>query len=254
MQHLNIEEVDKKDWFGKWFDSPFYHILYKNRDYSEARRFIDNLDGHFHWLEEHHILDLACGKGRHSIYLNQTGNRVTGADLSEQNIAFAKDFENPKLDFLVHDMRESIGKERFTHVLNLFTSFGYFSDEEDNQKVFHAVFDGLKPGGYFVLDYLNPDKVISQMKPHEIKTIDGVTFEIKKEVQDGFIVKDIFFEVDADHYHFQERVQVLREEQFELFFGKVGFELETVFGDYDLKPFYFYQSDRMIFVAKKPNK
>ncbi|WP_143959586.1 SAM-dependent methyltransferase [Litoribacter populi] len=247
----SVEAVDKKDWFGKWFDSPYYHILYKNRDFAEARRFIDNLEGHFQLDSTSHVMDLACGKGRHSIYLNQKGHRVTGLDLSPQNIAYAKSFENELLDFDVHDMREVYAKARFTHVVNLFTSFGYFSDEEDNIRVFQSVYESLKPGGFFLLDYLNPDKVIEVMKPQEVKAVDGVKFDIRKQVQDGFIVKDIFFE-DGSQYHFQERVQVLREEQFEHFFEKVGLELKVVFGDYNLAPFSFHESDRMIFIAQKP--
>ncbi|MBS9523679.1 class I SAM-dependent methyltransferase [Litoribacter alkaliphilus] len=246
-----IEAVDKKDWFGKWFDSPYYHILYKNRDFAEARRFIDNVDGYFKFDSSAHVMDLACGKGRHSIYLNQKGHRVTGLDLSPQNIAYAKSFENELLDFDVHDMREVYAKSRFSHVVNLFTSFGYFSEEEDNLRVFQSVCEALKPGGYFLLDYLNPDKVIDSMKAYEVKNVDGVKFEIRKAVENGFIVKDISFE-DGSEYHFQERVQVLREEQFEHFFEKVGLDLKVVYGDYDLNPFSFHESDRMIFIAQKP--
>jgi SAM-dependent methyltransferase len=77
------------------------------------------------------FLDLACGKGRHSIYLNQLGYKVTGIDLSEQSIAHAKQFENNTLSFEVHDMTQAY-PETFDAVFNLFTSFGYFEDERSN--------------------------------------------------------------------------------------------------------------------------
>lgn len=246
-----VKEV-KEDWFSTWFNSPYYHLLYKNRDYSEAQKFIDNLDKYFQWKKDDVIMDLACGKGRHSIYLNQKGGHVTGLDLSPQNILFAKSFQNSHLDFAVHDMREVYAKGAFTHIVNLFTSFGYFTSEEDNYAVFNSVYEGLKPGGYFLIDYLNPDKVISELVEREEKVIEGVKFNITRKVEDGFIVKDIVFKADGQAYFFQEQVQILREEHFEYYFEKVGFTLEAVFGDYELSPFDFNKSDRMIFVAKKP--
>ncbi|MCZ6900895.1 MAG: methyltransferase domain-containing protein, partial [Bacteroidetes bacterium] len=96
----------KKEWFGEWFDSPYYHILYKHRDHEEARAFIDRLNIFFQWATSDKILDLACGKGRHSIYLNKQGLDVVGLDLSAENVKAAKTHENSRLHFYVHDMRE----------------------------------------------------------------------------------------------------------------------------------------------------
>jgi cyclopropane fatty-acyl-phospholipid synthase-like methyltransferase len=89
-----------KEWFSSWFDSPYYHILYKERDDKEAQLFMDQLSSYLQIQPEHHIMDLACGKGRHAIYLNQKGFEVTGVDLSPQSIAFAKIYENAHLHFL----------------------------------------------------------------------------------------------------------------------------------------------------------
>jgi len=246
-----LKEV-QEDWFSTWFNSPYYHLLYKHRDYSEAKRFIDNLDRYFQWKKDDVIMDLACGKGRHSIYLNQKGGHVTGLDLSPQNILYAGSFQNSRLDFAVHDMREVYAKGAFTHIVNLFTSFGYFTAEEDNLAVFKSVFESLRSDGFFLLDYLNPDKVISELVAEEEKVVDGIKFNISRRIEDGFIVKDIVFKANGDTNFFQERVQILRKEHFEYYFEKVGLTLETVFGDYDLKPFDSIKSDRMIFVAKKP--
>ena len=246
-----LNEVNE-DWFSVWFNSPYYHLLYNKRDYAEARRLIDNLDKYFRWSKEDYIMDLACGKGRHSIYLNQKGAKVTGLDLSKQNIAYASSFENERLNFVVQDMRSLGFKNTFSHVVNLFTSFGYFTSDEDNYAVFNSVYASIKPGGYFLIDYLNPDKVISELVQQEEKVIEGVKFIISRGIENGFIVKDITFFDDGKRHHFQERVQILREEHFEYYFAKVGFQLEKVFGDYELNKFDFDTSDRMIFLAKKP--
>ena len=73
-----------------WFDSDYYHILYSNRDLKEAEHFIKNLVNHLKIKKGSKILDLACGKGRHSIYLNKKGFDVTGYDNSEKSIKKAK--------------------------------------------------------------------------------------------------------------------------------------------------------------------
>src|SRR5436853_6516213 len=63
----------KREWFESWFDSPYYHVLYKERDDLEARSFLDSLIGYLNPAPGSTILDVACGKGRHSLYLNQKG-------------------------------------------------------------------------------------------------------------------------------------------------------------------------------------
>jgi len=78
-----------QNWFASWFDTPYYHILYKERNYREAQIFMDNLTHYLNLPEKAKVLDLACGKGRHAIYLNQLGFEVIGADLSENSIAEA---------------------------------------------------------------------------------------------------------------------------------------------------------------------
>ncbi len=87
----------KKEWFASWFDSPFYHILYKNRDDEEAQQFISNLIQHIHLKKNAKVMDLACGKGRHARMLHQEGLRVLGVDLSPNSISAAKKLS--RMDF-----------------------------------------------------------------------------------------------------------------------------------------------------------
>ena len=122
---------DITQWYASWFNTPYYHILYRDRDHAEARTFMDKLTHHLGLSRESHILDLACGRGRHSLYLNSIGFEVTGVDLSEESIAYAKQFENDRLHFDIHDMCKPYSK-KFDAVFNLFTSFGYFENDADN--------------------------------------------------------------------------------------------------------------------------
>jgi len=249
---MSTKKAKIKDWFGIWFDSPFYHILYKHRDYEEARFFIDKLIGLLEIKKSGKIMDLACGKGRHSIYLSKKGFNVTGLDLSIQNIEYAKRFESENLIFFVHDMRHTWCKDEFDYVFNLFTSFGYFDTIEENQDAINAVAESLKKGGTFVLDFLNPYTVAHQLIPEEVKHIEGIEFHINKVVSDdGYIIKDIRFEHKNKPYHFQERVKAIRRVEFLQYFEHAGLQLCNLFGDYHLNEYVADKSERMIFVLKK---
>src|SRR3989344_5362829 len=130
-----MSETKHTEWFECWFDSPYYHVLYKNRDFTEAELFIDNLVQLIKPSKSNRILDLACGKGRHAIYLNKKGFDVTGIDLSEKSIECAKISGNETLHFYTHDMRKLFRSNYFDIVLNLFTSFGYFEQEREDNAV-----------------------------------------------------------------------------------------------------------------------
>ena len=126
-----------KEWFESWFDTHYYHVLYKNRDHSEAEVFIKNLFNELAIQPGVNVLDLACGKGRHSIFVNSLGFDTTGVDLSTKSIAEAKINESETLRFFEHDMRNPLPNSEFGLVLNLFTSFGYFDCDDDNLAVFN---------------------------------------------------------------------------------------------------------------------
>lgn len=243
--------AQQEEWFSTWFDSPYYHILYSNRDDRDARLFMDRLLAYLHPKPEQKILDLACGKGRHSLYLNQQGYDVTGIDLSEKSIAYAKQFENDRLRFDVHDMREVYQPEGFDFVLNLFTSFGYFESETENVVALKAAAANLKHGGKLVIDFMNTNRTIDRLVAHEEKEVQGVHFYISRKVEHDFIVKTIRFQDKGQDYCFEERVRALRKEDFIEYFGMAQLRLGEIFGDYQLSPFNLEKSERIIFVLKK---
>ncbi|AEH02591.1 bifunctional 2-polyprenyl-6-hydroxyphenol methylase/3-demethylubiquinol 3-O-methyltransferase UbiG [Lacinutrix sp. 5H-3-7-4] len=240
---------EETTWFASWFDTPFYHILYKDRDYAEAETFMCNLTNYLNIPEHGKILDLACGKGRHSVYLNTLGYNVTGVDLSANSIAHAKQFENETLNFEVHDMCKPYS-DTFDAVFNLFTSFGYFDNLEDNLKTIEAIKADLNETGFGVIDFMNSEYVIENLVPENVKTVDGIDFYQKRRVEDGFIIKDISFTVDGKDYEFQERVRAFTLEDFEVLFEKAGVYLLDVFGDYKLSKYMRKQSERLILIFK----
>ena len=235
--------------FASWFDTPYYHILYKERNDEEAQLLMDNLTQYLNLPEDAKILDLACGKGRHAIYLNSLDYDVTGADLSENSITEASKFANEKLHFKVHDMREPF-EEKYDAIFNLFTSFGYFEDDADNYKTLKAIHNSLTETGFAVLDFMNVDYVLENLVPDEVKSVDGIDFHIKRYLKDGHIFKEIDFEDQGKKHHFTEKVQALRLQDFEQMMEKAGIYLLDLFGDYKLRKYYKTQSERLIMIFK----
>jgi SAM-dependent methyltransferase len=244
-----LENQKSKNWFASWFDTDYYHILYKDRNEEEAQQFMDNLIHYLNLPEEAKVLDLACGKGRHSIYLNSLGFDVTGADLSENSITEASKFSNKTLRFKEHDMRNSF-EEKYDAIFNLFTSFGYFEKDTDNLKTLISIKESLTEYGFAVIDFMNVDYVIANLVATEIKTVDGIDFHIKRYVKDNYIFKEIDFEDKGEKFHFTEKVQAIRLEDFEAMMEEAGIYLLDIFGDYKLKTFYKNSSERLIMMFK----
>lgn len=242
-----------KKWFQNWFNSPYYHILYQQHNTAEAEFFIDNLCGYLKPDDNSRLLDIACGRGRHSIYLNKQGYDVTGIDLSIANIQYAKQFENNRLHFCVHDMRYLFYINYFDIALNLFTSFGYFETEYDHVKALKNFRKALKPNGLMVLDFFNSYKITNALKYSDVKTIDGINFNIHKKVEGDKITKCIEFEDKGKQYAFTEEVKAFGFEDFKRFFTQSGFEVVHCFGNYKLDEFDLATSDRLIFICKKNN-
>lgn len=238
-----------QNWFASWFDSPYYHILYKERDESEAQLFMDNIVHYLNLPEDATILDLACGKGRHSIYLNQMGFQVTGADLSSNSIAIAKEYENETLHFVEHDMRKPFD-QKFDAIFNLFTSFGYFENEDDNFTTLKAIKDSISEYGFAVIDFMNVPNVLSNLVPVEVKNVENIDFHIKRYLKDGYIYKEIDFEDQGEKYHFTEKVKALTLIDFETLMENAGIYLLDVFGDYKLKKYHKQESERLILIFK----
>lgn len=239
------------EWFESWFDTPYYHLLYSNRDYTEAENFITKLTADLQLPPNAKIIDLACGKGRHSVFLNTLGYDVLGLDLSRKSIEFDKKFENQTLSFDVHDMRDPIDADPMDAVFNLFTSFGYFDNENDDKKVFHSVFSALKPGGFFVLDYLNEEFVRKNIVPEAVVTRGDIEFKITKKIEGRHIIKDIRFEDKGKPYHFFEKVKLHTLEAINSYAEECGFERIKIWGDYQLNEFDKEKSPRCINLFKK---
>ncbi|MBC7412564.1 MAG: methyltransferase domain-containing protein [Bacteroidia bacterium] len=239
------------EWFTKWFDTTYYHTLYKNRNETEANAFIDKLLTYLQPNADASFCDLACGKGRHAKRINESGYATVGLDLAANSIAEANLQASNNLQFYVHDMRQGFGVNRFNYITNLFTSFGYFNSLKENLKVLQHVHNALTTNGIFVIDFINVIPVIANFPIHEKKTIDGVQFNITKELINEHIVKRIEI-IDGDAQHnYQERLQAITYEQLTTLLIQAGFTIDALFGNYELQPFNATQSPRVLIIAHK---
>lgn len=244
---------DNPAWYQTWFDTPYYHILYQDRDIAEATLFLQNLLAYLQLEQHQSILDIACGRGRHAIYLAEQGFSVTGIDLSPNSISFAQEEAKTKgldVEFYVHDMRTPAHKQAAV-VLNLFTSIGYFEDKDDNLRAIQAFYENTAAGGHVVIDFLHAASVKHGLVADEVVTKGGIQFILKRTFKSGWIQKDISFSDNNLSYSFQERVAALELADFKQMLEVVGFRIQDVFGDYNLNPFAKETAERLILVARK---
>lgn len=242
--------MTEKSWFASWFDTPWYHLLYQNRSYEEAARFIHAL---IQELKPHagaSALDLACGKGRHSITLHQAGLLVTGVDLSPSSIAEASLSATHGLQFMVHDMRQPLNS-KFDYIFNLFTSLGYFDTIDEDLQVMKSMAQMLESSGTAVIDFMNAERTIQQLVAEEEQIRGDISFSIQRAVtEDQVIVKSIAVHTPTGVYDFEERVRAYRLADFERMFQASGLTLVQTFGDYTLAPFQPSTSNRLIMILK----
>jgi SAM-dependent methyltransferase len=243
----------EKAWYAEWFCSPYYHKLYFERDDKEASAFITKLVNHLLPVSGSRMLDVACGRGRHSKLLASMGYSVTGIDISFESIVHAKKFENDNLDFYVHDMRLPFWGNYFNYAFNFFTSFGYFKTRREHDDAIRTIAKSLRPGGKLVIDYLNVHFAEEQMVNHQHKKIGHTQYDIHKwDDETHFFkkitVKDPSLPQPVEH---TEKVSKFSLGDFTEMLAYQGLQVQEVFGDYDLNPYDTRKTPRLIMIAQK---
>ena len=238
------------DWFTDWFNSPYYHTLYKERDKKEAEIFIDNLIAYLKIPKGSKIIDIACGKGRHAKYFNEKNMDVLGIDLSPNSIKSANKYSNNTLKYVIHDMREVVKMNYFDVATNIFTSFGYFEKEEDQQKAIISMANNLKNEGVLIIDFMNVNKVINNLVLKEKKRIDNITFNIERRIKNNHIIKEIKIIDQKNEHFFQEKVKVITLNDFSNLINNAGMKIINTFGNYNLENYNESSSDRLILICK----
>ena len=248
--HLRMAE---QAWYKDWFNSTFYHKLYFERDEKEAEAFIKKLIDHLNPASESCMLDVACGKGRHSKTLASLGFDVTGIDISPDSIAYAKQFEKENLHFFVHDMRLPAWVNYFDYAFNFFTSFGYFKTRREHDNAIRTITKSIKPGGLFVIDYLNVHYAEEHLQHNENKQIDKTVYDIHRWDDETHFYKKITVTDPSlkKNLEYTEKVAKFSLGDFTDMLSFQRLQVEEVFGDYQFNSYDVRKTPRLIIIAKR---
>lgn len=241
-------------WYDGWFDSDAYTLVYAHRDQTDAEQALNLVESTLHPAPEARVLDVGCGRGRHAIQLAQRGYRVTGIDLSEPSVQEARQsaaaHDVPAI-FDVRDMRDPVCEACFEGVVNLFTTFGYFDDDAENQRALQAMRTALVPGGWLVQDFLNAPQVRASLVPEDEQTRNGVHIRQERWIADGRIHKRITLTPeDGEAETYRESVRLFTRADLEAMYRAVGLRPTHAFGHYDGRP-HTEESPRLILMAER---
>ncbi len=242
------------EWFQDWFDED-YLALYKHRNSDEARKFLGNLRHKLSSLGERGTVDLACGAGRHSWLLSEDFDwPVVGLDLSEPLLRRAVNHQSnqPKLRpaFVRGDLRQLPFHDQSFHLaLNIFTSFGYFSDDAQHLQSLEEMRRILVPGGMLVMDLMNPAVAVDNLvaedetqsglwRVKQTRRYDPETKRIEKTIE--------LHSEDGKTRSVRESVRIFKLNELESIMAEAGLTITDTWGDYQASPFNPSTSERLI--------
>jgi ubiquinone/menaquinone biosynthesis C-methylase UbiE len=242
-------------WWDVYFNRLYLDMFQRILNPDRSTREVEGITSLLEIDPGAHILDLCCGQGRHAVRLSRAGFSVTGLDRSKYLLEQAQEEAskaNATVTWVRGDMRLLPWRAQFDACINLFTAFGYFSDEAENQQVLYQVERVLKPGGWFFLDVSNRDYDLQHLWPKAWHR-DGQTIILEEAEFDPLTCrftltltrlqgeKTESIRHSVRHYTAPELSTMLR---------RAGLEPVEIYGDFDGTPFHLH-SPRMIVVARK---
>jgi cyclopropane fatty-acyl-phospholipid synthase-like methyltransferase len=243
-----------ENWFKDWFSSEEYLNVYQHRDDEDATKLLELILKQTNLTKQNSVLDAACGAGRHSIYLASKGFNVFGFDLSKTLLSKAKEYakqRSVKNDFVCADLRNICFRKKFDLIINLFTSFGYFKNDEENFKFINTAYSLLNQNGFYVLDYFNKNYLLANLTAENEKLIDGRIIIERRKVVNDRIIKKIQIKNGLEEQHFIESVRLYSKIEIDMEFKKIGFTPVSAFGNYDGTNYDEQNSSRLILFFKK---
>jgi len=242
------------EWFKDWFASDFYLSVYSHRNDEDASKFLNKVLSFVSVPAGSKVLDAACGAGRHSVIMAQKGFDVTAFDLSQPLLdkAIEKAVElNLNIKFSREDLRYVSYNERFNLILNIFTSFGYFYNDDENFAFIRSAYNMQEEEGVFIFDYLNEKYLRGRLVPSTRKIVNGFEVLEEREIKNNRVVKKITIRKDNDSLDYEESVQLYSFNEIIERFKEIGYKAVKSFGSYECTPFIPDESDRIIIIFQK---
>ena len=247
-------------WYEIFFDENYLKEYEKGLTPERAQKEADFINSTLNLpqtAEGARILDLCCGHGRHTVELAAAGYSMVGQDLSATFLNLAKDAaaaRNLQIRFIHADMRQIPFERELDAVINLFSAFGYFDDDVENQKVLDAVARALKPGGKFLIDLLNTLRIIRDFLPQSWDELSDGTVVLTKRnynILTGYNEEcRTYIAPDGSKREIHLALRLYFYPEFTEMLNRAGLAPIQVFGDYDGSE-YTWDSKRMIVLAEK---
>lgn len=235
------------EWFEDWFGEEYLQ-LYPHRNDSDAEAAVGLIRRTLPWQAGWRVLDVGCGAGRHARVLEQAGARVTGLDLSMSLLRRAKTATRAPL--VRADMRQlPIRLASMDLTVNLFTSFGYFSSDQQHDEALFGMLGTIRSGGWFVIDFLNASAVTAGLVPQETVTLGTGSARVTRRLssEGEYVVKII---ETPEGRKFMERVRLLQPEVLAGMIERAGGRVTGRFGSYDGGPLTPSSPRCILFAAK----
>jgi SAM-dependent methyltransferase len=228
---------DGTEWFEEWFGEEYLE-LYPHRDETEAERAVDLVVDHASVSAGAAALDLACGAGRHVDHLRHRGLRAAGLDLSLSLLRIAR---RDALPVVRADMRRlPVASGSLELVTSFFTSFGYFPDPADDERVLEEIRRVLRPGGTFAVDFLNAERVRRELRPLDVVEVGHRRVVQTRGLVEGGRVVEKRIEIHdpgrREPRVFHERVRLYGVDELSAMLLRNGIAPFRAFGDYDGGP------------------
>ncbi|MBI1930327.1 class I SAM-dependent methyltransferase [Candidatus Poribacteria bacterium] len=203
------------------------------------------------------VLDLCCGHGRHTVELAAAGYSMVGQDLSTIFLDLAKTTaaeRNLQIQFIHSDMRHIPFEGEFDAVINMFTAFGYFDDDTEDEKVLNAVAKALKPEGRFLIDFINALRILRNFRLQEWQELSEGRFVLTQRRYDVLTGRNedyrVYIAPDGRNREVRLTVRMYLYPELAKMLNRAGLVPVQVFGDYDGSQ-YEWDSRRMIILAEK---
>jgi ubiquinone/menaquinone biosynthesis C-methylase UbiE len=244
-------------WYDEFFDEHYLdywsQILPQERTSREVRFIVEQMgvpDGGA-------VLDLCCGQARHAVELAKLGYDVTGLDLNEFLLEAGREFsktEGVSIRFVQGDMREIPFENQFEAVVNLFTAFGYFEDEAENQRALAGVCRALKPGGRFLIDQSHVLQAARDFQPRVWKEFSDGTVLAEERSFDAervrYRTRAVFIKPDGRRAERCNDIRCYTCAELSAMLRRAGLEPVAVFGNFRGRPLEL-TSKRLIIISEK---
>ena len=219
-----------------WYDSAFqrdYLHVYAHRNQAAARAEVQFILDNTPAPSRTRILDIACGAGRHLIWLCKSAQLAVGVDRSAELLAEAARSLPDDVLLVRADMRALPFQDQFTCATLLFTSLGYFPTDRENLATIVQAAHALQRGGVFWLDYLNESQVRSTLQPFSKSTAGSLVIEQRRRITpDDRVEKEVEITGQDGQRRHTESVKLYSRHQIEQMFAQASLEITAIWGDF----------------------